>query len=172
MWRHNVWVNIATEFKMSRKPEFWQLYILDGFIVKMYWIEWLWWFLLEVILHKKCLGTTCMGFCVWSQHYITAKHVNDTIMLVECSCRLTSHQSKCTAEGLVLTHYILFVLKLCVKTDASCNISSTYNLHWDLYQSNHTQTPRHSVGKYKDVWSVNMVTEKENKMLISHSGEK
>ena len=81
------------------------------------------------------------------------------------------HQSKCSAEGLVFTHHILFVLKLCVKIDASCSNSSTYKLHWDLYQSNHTQTNQRSVGKYKDMWRINMVTEKETQMLISPSGE-
>jgi hypothetical protein len=44
-------------------------------------------------------------------------------------------------------------------------------LQWDFYENNHTQTPQHSVGKYNDMWRINMVTETENQMLISHSGE-
>ena len=32
-----------------------------------------------------------MGLCACSEHYITAKPVNDTIMLGKCACRLTLH---------------------------------------------------------------------------------
>jgi len=49
-------------------------------------------------------------------------------MCLQANLTLINTKAKCTAKGLVLTHYIVYVLKLYVKSDASCSNSSTYNL--------------------------------------------